>query len=138
MNCKSFALLCCTLWAIVSAGCGPSEDFHPISGTVLVDEQPLKKGVITLYPTGPGTTVGGEVIDGKFSLARDRGPTPGKYRVEISAFRPSGKKEFDVDLNAPVDIEVQYLPAKYNTNSELACTVEGGGKNDFEFKLQLK
>ncbi len=82
--------------------------------------------------------MGGEVIDGKFSLPRDRGPTPGKYRVEIVAFKPSGKKEFDVDLNAQVDVEQQYLPAKYNTKSELTCSVEEKGKNEFEFKLQLK
>ena len=133
--------LCCigllTLLLPIS-GCGSGEAYHPISGSVLLNEQPLAKGVITLFPSGSGTTVGGEIVDGKFSLPRDRGPTPGKYRVEIVAFKASGKKEFDVDRNAQVDVEVQYLPAKYNTKSELTCQVEQNAKNDFEFKLDMK
>ncbi len=119
-------------------GCSSGEAYHPISGTVLLNGQPLNKGVITLFPSAAGTTVGGEIAAGKFSLPRDRGPTPGKYRVEIVAFKPSGKTEFDVDLNSQVDIEVQYLPPKYNTKSELECSVEQGGKNEFEFKLEMK
>jgi hypothetical protein len=123
---------------LLVTGCSPGEDYHPVSGIVLLNDQPLKKGVITMFPSGPGTTVGGEIIDGKFSLPRDRGPTPGKYRVEIVAFKPSGKKEFDVDLNSQVDVEVQYLPPKYNTKSELDCSVEQTAKNEFEFKLEMK
>jgi hypothetical protein len=58
--------------------------------------------------------------------------------VEIVAFKSSGKKEFDVDLNKQVDVEVQFLPAKYNTNSSLDCEVAKGSKNQFEFKLSSK
>lgn len=133
-----FCFLAAALLLLATSGCGSGEAYHPISGTVLLNEQPLKKGVITLFPSGPGTTVGGEIIEGKFSLPRENGPTPGKYRVEIVAFKASGKKEFDVDLNSQVDVEVQYLPAKYNTKSELECNVEQGGKNEFEFKLEMK
>jgi hypothetical protein len=137
LKCGPYRLPIALLFLVVT-GCSSGEDYHPVSGSVLLNEQPLKKGVITLFPTGPGTTVGGEIIDGKFSLPRDRGPTPGKYRVEIVAFKPSGKKEFDVDLNSQVDVEVQYLPPKYNTKSELECSVEQSGKNEFEFKLVMK
>ncbi len=139
MTCVKLCFCCLGLVSMLSiSGCSSGEAYHPISGTVLLDSQPLKKGVVTLFPSGSGTTVGGEIIDGKFSLPRDRGPTPGKYRVEIVAFKPSGKKEFDVDLNSQVDVELQYLPAKYNTKSELECNVEQGGKNEFEFKLVMK
>ncbi len=137
LKCR-FGYLGIALLFLLIPGCSQGEDYHPIAGTVLLNDQPLKKGVITLFPSGEGTTVGGEIIDGKFTLPRDRGPTPGKYRVEIVAFKPSGKKEFDVDLNAQVDVEVQYLPPKYNTKSELECSVEKSGKNEFEFKLEMK
>ena len=137
LTCR-FCCLGMALLFVAVAGCSRVEGYHSISGTVLLDDQPLKKGVITLFPTGSGTTVGGEIVDGKFSLPRDRGPTPGKYRVEIVAFKPSGKKEFDVDLNTQVDVELQYLPPKYNTKSMLECSVEQSGKNEFEFNLQMK
>lgn len=136
--CRPYAALLSAAWLMCIVGCGSAEPYHAISGKVTVDQQPLAKGVITLYPTGPGTTVGGEIVDGQFSLPEERGPTPGSYRVEIVAFRPSGKKEFDVDLNTNVDVEVQYLPAKYNTKSELTLTVNEGENAPFDFKLDLK
>ena len=131
-------LVYCSLLIMTFLGCSSGEVFYPISGAVTVDEQPLKKGVITLFPVGAGTTVGGEILEGRFSLPVDKGPSVGKYRVEIVAFKSSGKKEFDVDLNKQIDVEVQYLPAKYNTNSVLDCEVTKGGKNEFEFKLSSK
>lgn len=131
-------LSCCSLISLFLLGCSSAETYFPISGLVTVDDQPLKKGVITLYPTGQGTTVGGEINDGKFSLARESGPSVGNYRVEIVAFKPSGKKEFDVDLNQQIDVEVQYLPAIYNEKSTLTCEVKADGKNEFEFKLKSK
>ena len=119
-------------------GCGGGEPFQPMSGRVLVDDQPLAKGVITFFPNGPGTTVGGQIIDGSFKLERESGATPGNYRVEIVAFRPSGKTEYDIDEQAEVDIEVQYLPKKYNSKSELTADVTADGLNEFEFKLSGK
>jgi hypothetical protein len=135
---RCFVFCCWCSVCFVFLGCGSGEVFYPISGAVTVDDQPLKKGVITLFPIGTGTTAGGEIVDGNFSLPVDKGPSVGKYRVEIVAFKTSGKKEFDVDLNKQVDVEVQYLPAKYNTNSTLECEVAKGSKNEFEFKLNSK
>lgn len=117
-------------------GCGSGENYQPISGSVTVDGQPLDSGVITLYPEGEGTTVGGEITDGKFSLPQEGGPIPGEYRVEIVAFRPTGETEFDIDLNEEVDIEEQYLPTQYNRNSTLKIEVQQEGENVFPFDLE--
>lgn len=130
--------VCCGFLFVLFLGCGSGEVYYPISGSVTVDEQPLKKGVITLFPIGAGTTAGGEILEGRFSLPVDKGPSVGKYRVEIVAFKSSGKKEFDVDLNKQVDVEMQYLPAKYNASSVLDCEVTNGSKNVFDFKLSSK
>ncbi|MFN9414523.1 MAG: hypothetical protein ACK57V_19415 [Pirellula sp.] len=137
-NTRGFVFCCWCSFCSAFLGCSSGEVYYPISGLVTVDDQPLKKGVITLFPIGTGTTVGGEIVDGKFSLPADKGPSVGKYRVEIVAFKTSGKKEFDVDLNKQVDVEVQYLPAKYNTNSTLDCEVSKGSNNEFQFNLNSK
>lgn len=126
-------LLCVTMLG----GC-QSDPYQPMSGTVTVDGEPLKKGVITFYPQGEGTTVGGEIIDGQFALDKERGASPGKYRVEINAFRPTGRTEFDIDLNQPVDIEMQYLPARYNNKSTLEVEVLDGQPNEYTFELATK
>jgi hypothetical protein len=140
IKCLPLQVVCGILLAslLCFPGCGGGEPFQPMSGRVLVDDQPLAKGVITFFPNGAGTTVGGQIIDGGFNLERESGATPGNYRVEIVAFRPSGKKEFDIDEQAEVDVEVQYLPKKYNSQSELTADVTADGANEFEFKLSSK
>ncbi len=109
-----------------------------MAGNVTADGKPLEKGVITFYPIGSGTTVGGQIIEGKFSLSTENGATPGKYRVEIMAYRPSGKTEFDIDTQTQVDIEMQYLPPRYNVKSKLECDVMEKGPNAFDFNLDTK
>jgi hypothetical protein len=126
------------IFLVCGLGCNGGENYQPMTGSVTVDNKPLEKGVITFYPNGPGTTVGGEVVAGKFELAQEQGATPGKYRVEIVAYRATAKMEFDVDLNAKVPVEVKVLPARYNVKSELEAEVVDGGNNEFEFKLDSK
>ncbi len=119
-------------------GCSGGEPYQPMTGAVTVDGKPLEKGVITFYPEGPGTTVGGEILEGHFSLAQENGATPGKYRVEIVAYKNSGKSEFDIDTNSQVPIEIQYLPVKYNVKSQLKADVVEGEPNEYDFKLETK
>lgn len=128
----SFAL--CLVVAV--AGCGPGDNRQPLAGSVTLDGKPLEKGVITLFPQGAGSTAGCEILAGKYSLDTQTGATPGKYRVEILAFRPTGKSEYDVDQKKQVSLEEQYLPSRYNNDSELQAEVVAGGKNVFDFGLK--
>ena len=117
------------------AGCGPSENRRALTGNVTWQDKPLEKGVITLYPKGAGSTVGCEIVEGKFSIKGQNGATPGKYRVEIIAFRPTGKTEFDIDQNKPVSIDEQFLPKQFNSASTLEAEVVADKPNIFNFKL---
>ncbi len=122
---------------IAIAGCSSGDNRQALKGTVTWQDNPLTKGVITLYPKGEGSTVGCEVIDGKFSIAEADGATPGKYRVEILAFRPTGKTEFDIDQNKKVSIEEQFLPKQFNSSSALEAEVVVGKPNSFDFVLKI-
>jgi hypothetical protein len=117
-------------------GCGPRDDRQPVSGTISWQGKPLAKGVITLYPKGPGSTVGCDIFDGKFSIDLHKGATPGAYRVQVVAFRPTGKTEFDIERNARVDVEEQYLPSRFNTASKLEAEIKSGVKNELAFDLE--
>ena len=132
------ALMLMLLSMLPFSGCGSGEQFQAVSGTVTVDGEPLKKGIITFFAIGEGSTSGGEVIDGSYSLAADRGPSPGKYRVEITGSRPTGKTEFDIDLKKKVDVEEQFLPPRYHAKSELTAEVVASGENKFDFALKAK
>ena len=97
------------------------------------------------YPE-PGTrgpTAGGKIVDGEFTVAAEKGTMEGTFRVQISATRKTGKKVFDPtaemldsgSTDGMIDEIVQYIPARYNKQSELTADVVDGGENRFEFAL---
>jgi len=60
---------------------------------------------------------------------------PGKFRVEITAMRPSGKMVPNRFTGNMMMLEEQYVPDKYNKNSQLELTVpseRGTVAKDFE------
>ena len=91
-----------------------------VRGTVTLDDNPLEEGQITLTPQ-PGTsgpTAGGKIQNGQFTIKSDAGIVAGAYRVEITASRKSGQQTPD-QLGRLVDVYEQYIPARYNEQSEL-------------------
>jgi hypothetical protein len=117
-------------------GCGGTNQ-QPLSGTVNWQGKPIERGAINFFPkSSDGMTVGSGIKDGKFSIDREYGPPPGKYRVEILAFRETGKTEFDVDQNKPVAIDEQYLPKQFNQSSTLETEIQAGKPNDLTFDLK--
>ena len=135
--------LCLLAIALASAffsGCGDRSGRQAIEGTVSLDGKPLEKGQISFRPQ-QGTaspSAGGNIAGGKFSIAPERGLLPGKFRVEITASRPTGEKAVAPITGKMVTIEEQYLPAKYNEQSQLEASVGSGGPNRFEFAITSK
>lgn len=122
---------------ILSTGCSRS-DCLSIQGHVTLDGKPLTEGYINFRPQSGSLspTAGGIIVEGRFFIERARGPMPGRFRVEITAARPSGRSEYDDDGNKLFDCVEQYLPAKYNSQSELEIEVTTDGENIFEFNLE--
>ena len=79
------------VWA---ACCGCTRTEAGIEGTVTLDGQPLQKGqiVFTPQPGAEGSTAGAEITDGVYSVAPVGGILRGRFRVEITALRPTGRK----------------------------------------------
>ena len=124
----------CLLGAI---GCADS-DRKRIEGTVTLEGEPLKEGQIGLFPQ-PGTkgpSAGAPIVDGKFTIDATKGPMSGTFSVQITASRFTGRK---ISLPPPdegtIDEIEQYLPARYNTDSELKVDITENGPNRFEFTL---
>ncbi len=92
--------LCGVLLLVMSSpGCGKHDDplnRQAISGSVTLDGQPLQQGTISFLPLEKKDTSGGATItSGKYSVAREQGLAPGKYKVMISAARaalPVGRR----------------------------------------------
>ena len=120
-------------------GCGSSDPRLPISGSVQLDGQPLAAGTIEFSPVGPGGQAGGSITAGRFAISASRGLPPGNYLVRIMA---SGSGPATVPQGPPGPESMkrpaaaEEIPAKYNTQSELAVTVAAGTDNSFEFLLE--
>jgi len=112
-------------------GCGPSPPrLYEVTGDVTVDSKRLDAGYIAFDPAdGKGDAYSGDVIDGAFSLAVQEGS---KF-VSVRAYRPSkmpgpgGAENFD-----------QYLPGRYNMQTELRVDVKADGVNTFDFDLKSR
>jgi len=123
------------------AGCGDRDNLprEAVSGGVTVEGKPLKSGLITFIPNEDNTPTqgGGVVLDGKYSIPRNQGLVPGKYRVVITS--PDEKPPvLDKTNNAPGLPPIpgkEVIPSQYNTESLLTAEVTAGGKNVFEFNL---
>jgi hypothetical protein len=134
---RLLCLLALTLAAVLLGGCGDRSGRQGIDGTVSLDGKPLEKAQISFRPQS-GTTspsAGANVVSGKFSIAPEQGLLPGKFRVEITASRLSGKKAPAPLTGEMITIEEQYLPAKYNQQSQLEAVVGANGLNHFDFSL---
>jgi len=129
-------------WVACLSGCESGDDIPrvEVTGEVTLVEQPLDDAVILLSPIGAGQSAGGKVQAGTFRIERDRGPSPGRYRVEITAYQPTGKR-VPVDPSTPnelVDVTKQIIPARYNEQSELEVELSADGENHFPFHLEAR
>jgi hypothetical protein len=125
---------------LIIGGCGGSNGRQSLEGVVTFDGKPLEKGQITFVPQAgtSGPTAGAEIIDGKFSIPAAGGPFAGKFRVEITASRPGGQKVPDRFTGKLVDAYEQFIPSKYNAESQLEAEIKADGPNRLEFALKLK
>lgn len=113
-------------------GCGPSGlDTQPVSGKVTFDGQPVQEGRILFRGTGSDPRAfSAEIKNGEYQLEA----FAGKMRVEVTASRPVPGKFDESNPGEKVPVGEMYIPAKYNSQSELTAEV-AAGKNEFNFDL---
>jgi len=107
---------------------------------VSVEGKPLPKGLITFLPADPETPTqgGGVIADGKYSIPKDQGLVPGKYKIVISSPSDEPEKVVDTTNNMPgmpPVVAKEAIPSQYNKDSLLTAEVKAGAKNVYEFNL---
>lgn len=121
-----YCLLTVAFGSALLSGCGgPDSDRVEIEGTVTLNKTPLEKGRVAFRPQ-PGTaspSAGAKITGGEFSVAPEGGLLPGKFRVEITASRPTGEKFRTRFSEQMVARQEQYIPDKYNTKTQLEITI---------------
>ena len=131
-------LLCLgALLLALTFGCAGNKP-KSVSGKVTLDGELVKGGSIVFLPAeGDGTKGAAEIVDGSYLIGADNGLKPGKYRVEISWFKPTGRKIPSADPGFTTDETREVIPAKYNASSTLTAEI-GAGENKHDFSLTSK
>jgi hypothetical protein len=124
--------------ATLTLGCGDGGR-AAVSGTVMLDGQPLPEGSITFFPTdgNRGPSAGGVIQDGTFEIDTRDGPMIGKNRVEIRSNTPTGRKIIDPRMPTMQLDEILAVPKRYNSDSELVRDLHPG-HNELNFELNGK
>jgi hypothetical protein len=133
------------LFLLFCVGCSERTPYNVVyvSGTVLLDGEPMDSINVTFSPVNPdeGHAAGGVTnAQGKFKLttggvAIGRGAEPGTYNVYFSKLK---------DVTQPTDpftVVIDILPKKYKsaqTSGIEPVTVVKKGKNEFHFELLSK
>jgi len=143
------ACLCLVLIGLGAAGClgtsaGDNLPRQPVAGIVLVDGRPLSRGSILFFPAHHpilGTAVsGGDAIhNGRFSIPREKGLVPGRYRIAISEegrHRPLGERGTEPAKSEIVADEI--IPDRFNIDTELEVEVKAGGIKELKIEIDSK
>jgi hypothetical protein len=118
---------------LVTPGCGETrDDLAAVTGNVKLDGQPLPDAIVKFIPQGGKGVVAVGKTDGNghYYLMASRtaeGASIGQNKVRITTYDilDQGGKQVPVP---------EKVPTKYNSETELAVTVESGD-NTFDFDL---
>jgi hypothetical protein len=131
----------CVLAALCAGVLGCSGDNRSeVSGTVKLNGRPVAEGSINFIPIegNTGAGAGAVIADGKYHIPRDKGVTAGKNRVELRAFRESGRKVQD-PTGPPGTLAFERVPAfppQFNDQSTLVRDV-GRGSDTIDFDITI-
>jgi len=134
----SRSLFATGLWLILFlVGCrsAPSDlpEIAPVSGTVLLNGQPLPNAAIRFQPESGRVSIGETDASGHYSLQYNDttpGAKIGSHKVSITTYRDNS---IPGDINSPPAPEL--LPPRYHEQTELTAEVQPG-KNTINFNLE--
>ncbi len=122
-----------------AAGCG-GDSRVAVKGVVTYGDDKVDNGTIVFVPDddGPGSEqrfkVGTRIKDGVYDVPANIGPVPGKYRVELTWDKKTGRRISNGDADGR-DETKQLLPPQYNKASTMTVEIKRGANvHDFLLK----
>jgi hypothetical protein len=119
--------------ALPFAGSGCESPAATVTGDVVLDGTPIESGTITFEsPDQKGPTMSGAIVGGRYEVKG----TPGKKKVLVTGFRPTGKK-VPAGPPLPPDVMVdEIVPFPRPGQHHIPTDVElSGGLNAHSFKF---
>lgn len=137
-------LACCVALAVLGQGCNSRPTTVALQGEVTYDGQAVQRGSIEFMPIEqtPGPSAVAPIADGRYLLQSKYGLLPnGVYQVRITAYRKTGRTEPNrIDRGGPpVEIEENFIPPAYNTQSALKLRISDlADKDRADFHIGAK
>jgi len=124
---------------VFTLGCNDtSKGLGKIQGKVTLDGAPLVEAQIRFFAVNGGVGTDGKVVDGLYDIPAREGMSAGKFRVEFSSEKKTGKKVPDRD-GGPSDMKdevLEGLPVKFNQKSTLQIDFDPSQSKPFNFDLK--
>src|SRR5262249_21695653 len=120
------------------SGCRDPRNRKEVTGTVALKGRPLDEGIIHFAPIDGQATGGGAlIVNGKYRISKEKGFTPGRYRVTIIAGDGrSGAGNASPDSPyAGSRPGKERIPAEFNEKSQIVREVTTDGPNKFDFEI---
>jgi len=134
--------------ALAAPGCSGSHDElprQPVAGTVLLDGHRLANGTIMFYPeqlhhrNAASTSAGDVIVDGRFSIPREKGPAPGAYKISISGAKKKSPRTDRVPSPGQAQPSAaEIIPVRFNSETELLVEIPEGGIKELKIELDSK
>ena len=127
---RTAALALGSAWLVLLMVCGCGHrgpERVTVSGQVTYRGQPLSYGQIHFVPaenTAGVPVTAATIRDGRYTASIKGGVFVGSHEVRILAYRDNAPQ--DAPADADFAQQVQYLPAKYNSQTELQITIPSG------------
>ena len=128
-----FSALLAGVTAVFLVGCSPAGiKLDPVSGTVTFDGEPVSDGRIQFRAVeGDQRAFGGKIEQGRYEVET----APGKMTVEITASRIVPGKFDESNPGEKTPVGEMYIPARYNSATELTAEIPSGGVKGLDFAL---
>lgn|GEM_PF-4996053 len=121
--------------AIHWTGCGAGSElpYYVITGQASFETVPIESGDILFWPKHNDLpAVGGRIANGKFSVSAPAGD----YIVKITASRPVPGKTTTGATGETIPLMEGFIPAQFNSKSELETTVVPGTNPPLDYQLK--
>lgn len=131
---RTFLVIAVGLLPLLS-GCSGKDgtETYAVSGTVTFNGQPIKTGDIVFEPESSEVPPdAGQIVDGKYKCKAKAG----RMKVRISATREIPGKTTKGAMGEDLVVKEEYIPAKYNTATELTAEIDAADENTVNFELK--
>ena len=141
-SCDALWHICIVLITVLVAGCSGSQgpQRFDVSGMVTLDGQPVPKGMLTLVPATNtmGPAAGCDIIDGKYHIAKAKGPIAGEYIFQFTGAsdKPSGQF-LEIKGGVKEALMLPIFPDKYGSSSTEVRKIDKDS-HSFDFNLTSK